>query len=195
MMLTPTRYAGQTVAVVLGGPSLHGYDFSRLAAHPVIAVNKAFLHLPHADMAVSIDNRFYESNIRAMHDKPLVMIDRVGWNCAPHVTRVPAIEGMPGAGPHCSLAGVSTGENSGFAATMLSLACGAALVFVLGLDLNPGGGWWHDGYPPGWGPTDAQLDVYRAWWEWAATFPSIRERIINCNPGSAVRGFERRGLP
>jgi len=181
-MLEPDRYIDQDVFVVLGGPSLVGYPWECLAERQVVAVNRAWEVLPHADLIVSLDNRYYESqrNLESFQQHPATKcwLDRVGWHYAEDVERVKVAEGLGLNGPKIDLRkGISHGENSGFAAMCLALACGARCVHLLGLDLISGGKWWHSGYRRGWGPTNATLAIYRAFWEWAAATPAIAERV------------------
>lgn len=199
-MINDRLFDRDEVAVVCGGPSLKDFDWSRLEGRSVIAVNRAWEVLPEADVIFSIDNRLYDriKGVPAFRTHPgrKVWLDRVGFQYERGVDRVRCVEGLPRLGPSCHLErGISHGENSGFAAMCLAIACGAERVYMLGLDMNDDGGWWHDGYPNGWGPDAAKMQIFRSYFEWAATFERIRDLVVNCNPESGVRGFSFGELP
>lgn len=183
-------WAGRTVYLIGGGPSLRGFDFARLAGRgPVVAINDAFRNLPFPAVAFSIDTHWLGQRrnelesypgevvlaLPAMWDKPLANAHHVKRVTATGVSAIPDM--------------LFTGENSGFAAMGMAIMRGAARIVMLGYDLTTPGH-WHAGY--GWRSRYGHADYPR----WVRNFDSLeaectrrRIEVFNCNGQSAIRCF------
>lgn len=168
---------GERCFVVGGGPSLRGFDWSRLDGERVIAVNRAYEVLPRA-IVCSMDLTFWR-----LKGKYIEMLNHCRQSPTGGVAPiVPAVhvrvggEKLPAAGPsqivpccvgdvpnpHLVAAwgsslegGLGCGGNSGFTAVNLADVLGARTIYLLGFDMRGEGegllglqAWWHDGYPP-----------------------------------------------
>jgi len=55
------EWAGEPCFIIGGGPSLKGFDFESLRGKGrVIAINRAYEHVPFADVHFFMDNRYYK---------------------------------------------------------------------------------------------------------------------------------------
>jgi hypothetical protein len=135
----------ETVYIVGGGPSLRGFDWNRLRGKKVIAINKAFLYMPFADVLYWTDDQFYQwfsDGIEAFHGlKVTCMRQRVGEN-------IIRLHGCSGYGINIEPGYINSGNNSGYGALNLAIKLGAKKIYLLGYDLHsePGSTHWHDGY-------------------------------------------------
>jgi hypothetical protein len=186
-------WKGKRAFVVGGGPSLRGFDFSRLRGERIIAVNRAFEFLPFAEILLSMDFRFF-SDVRLTKEFQAfrgrkIWIDTKGF---PY-KGVETLKSGPADGMTARFSeGIATGGNSGHAALNLALILGADLIYLLGFDFKHG----EDGrthFHPGYGYVDrpGKLDEYLARLEAAA--PAIRasgRSVINLSQDSALKGFE-----
>lgn len=185
----PRDWAGRSVILIGGGPSLRGFDFDRLRGRAiVVAINDAIRAAPWADVAFTIDRQWLarrrDELVRFSGEKIAAM--PLG---QPAVQGVKFVQRRRGGGLSDDPAVVHTGDNSGFAALGMALMRGAGNIALLGYDMDRPGH-WHDGYEwsSQYGPQN-----YPAW---AAGFSSLavaaRElgaRVLNCNPDSAIRCF------
>lgn len=159
-------WAGQECWIVGGGPSLRGFDFSRMDGHLVIAVNRAH-EFCRASVVLGMDRIFwagiYEGPVRAnlvfsdqqrdkLMNSPVAKLWVVSGNDEVHgggdIQRVPRVgrnERMSS-----SLAdGIVCGGNSGLAAINVACILGASKINLLGFDMRGADGkraHFHDGY-------------------------------------------------
>lgn len=193
------RFAGETVFVIGGGPSLAGFDFSRLAGRRVIAVNSAGYDAPWADILFFHDNSWFEEERnRALVDgwSGLVMtVSRHAKLAAPErVVRVEIADRQDfprGHGP------IKTGRSGGQTAVSLAVTLGAFRVVMLGFDMKDDGGVTHYHVDR---PLYTKEHAARTVGEYAATFlpawvgwneAAVKAgcRILNATPGSALAEF------
>lgn len=185
-------WAGRTVFLLGGGPSLRGFDFDRLKGRGVVvAINDAVLHAPWADAVFTIDTVWLQrrrGSLTEFEGERIAAVppdwDRSAWTGFTLLRRVQ----RPGLSR--GMDAIYTGDNSGFAALGLAIMRDAARIALLGYDLT-GPGHWHEGYE--WRSRYGHADYQR----WASYFPVLAEaarqrgvRVINCNPASGVRCFE-----
>lgn len=194
-------WAGRRCFIVGGGPSLKGFDFSRLRGDLTIAVNRAFESFP-ADIMYAMDGQLHDwltsgtlgpearakfegfAGLKAWLDMP----GTAKWPDVQFV-RLAGDEGVP-----VSLAdGIYHGSNSGYGALGLAIALGANPIYLLGYDMTGGGdgrqAWFHAGYPAP--QSDHAYKNFINHFE--NTAAAISERginVINLNPESALRCFE-----
>lgn len=201
-------WRGQRCFLIGGGPSLKGFDFERLRGERVIAINKAFLDAPFADVMFAMDSplfddiitgKFGENYRQAFQDFAGVKL----WLDLSGKTHIPGVYSVPAAGEigwtKSLRDGLFHGQNSGYGALNLAIVLGADPIYLLGYDMTKGPAGekhYHDGYPTGANPEALNifLNSFKAG---AAILPAGGPRIVNLNPGSALRCFEfgdREGL-
>ena len=146
-------FAGQTVFLLGGGPSLTPDDVARLRDRPTIAVNMAAALAPWADVLFFRDLDWF------LRNRPLVG----GWaGLAVTINRSAAIQGSAPGAPsvkrvatvHCAdfpaagSAAIRYGRSSGHLAVSLAIAMGARRVALLGYDCRfvDGRSHFHDQY-------------------------------------------------
>lgn len=123
-----------TIYCVGGGISLKAVDFRRLNRSRVIAINKAFLDLPHAEVVYFTDKRFYDwfchKNL-LKHSGRLVSVSAQMNDPRVEQWRLSGRTGIdltPG-----RLCG---GNNAGYAAINLAMHLGARRIILLGYDMT-----------------------------------------------------------
>lgn len=144
--ITPL-WKGETCFVIGGGPSLAGLDWNRLAGKRTIAINKAFLSYPNADVLYWTDNRFYswyKSEIDTFAGQKYTLRHNASHTQGIHLLNRGmrfGLETRPDTLAH--------GNNSGYAAINLAYHLGAKRIVLMGYDMANIGGksHYHDGYP------------------------------------------------
>lgn len=142
MPVIPRIFAGQTVAIVAGGPSLVGFDFSRLEGAPSIAINLAMDVMPFATVLWWTDALFYRrpgiSERILAHRAPYKATAHLGYGSQEpdpsihvyHFTGVDGFDDDPGRLRH--------GNNGGYAAMHLAAHLGARRLVLFGFDMRVG---------------------------------------------------------
>lgn len=193
-------WAGQRCFIVGGGPSLRGFDFSRLKGERVIAINKSFYDVPFADVVFGMDRPFLDwvmegkfgANFKVAFEafKGIKL-----WLDLSNYSYPPGVYSIPSAGEigwtKSLKEGLYHGQNSGYGAINLAIVLGANPIYLLGFDCSIsalGEKHYHDGYPSGSNP-DA-LNRFKRCFEAGAALLNGRPRIVNLNPNSALRCFE-----
>lgn len=191
------RFAGQTVFVVGGGPSLRGFDFERLRGRRVIATNAAGYDVPFADILLFHDNSWFEAN-RALVEGwagLAVTVSRHAKNALPERLARIAISNEPGfrvgRGP------VRSGRSSGQTAVALAIAMGAAQVILLGFDMRADAGvtHYHTDRPlytvehMQRAAADYASNFLPGWRGWNAAAQAAGCLVLNATPGSALLEF------
>jgi hypothetical protein len=177
-------WAGQTVVVIGGGPSLRGFDFSRLRGRHCLAINEAFVDAPWADVLFFRDPEWFARNSAALTRwAGLICTVSPGakreW---PDRLRLVAAGGkaMPRA------------RTSGQQAVSLAIMLAARRVVLIGFDWNYDGGNYHDRHPaPGLMYRGGLLEAWAGYRERAARAGC---EILNATPGSFIGDFARIGL-
>lgn len=193
------HFAGETVFVVGGGPSLGGFDFAHLAGRRVIAVNSAGYDAPWADILFFHDNSWFEEERnRALVEGwvgMVVTVSRHAKRAAPdRVMRVEIAErgDFPiGHGP------IRAGRSSGQTATSLAVTMGAETAVLLGFDMRDRDGVTHyHADRPLYTKQHAEKTAGEyaatflpAWAGWNAAAAMAGCRILNATPGSALTEF------
>lgn len=140
-------WEGETVYIIGGGPSLIGFDWTRLSGKRTIAVNKSILSYPNADAMYWTDSRVYGWN-KSEIDK----FKGPKYTIRHHVTYptdVKILRKSNKFGLEDSKDAICHGNNSGYAAINLAYLLGAKRIILLGYDMKNDGsrGHYHDGYP------------------------------------------------
>ena len=138
-------FLGDTIYIVGGGTSLKNFDFNLLRDKVVIAVNKAILHIPFAQVLYWSDTRFYE-----WHSKEVDEFKGIKVTCRAQPKRNDIINllNTGKTGLETMSYGLRDGGNSGYAAINLAYHLGAKRIVLLGFDMQTYGKdtHWHDGY-------------------------------------------------
>jgi hypothetical protein len=138
-------FLGDTIYIVGGGSSLKGFDFEKLKDKTVIAINKAFLHIPFAQVLYWSDTRFFE-----WYEKEIEKFKGIKVTCRPQPKRNDIINLLNTGknGLETMSYGIRDGGNSGYAAINLAYHLGAKTIILLGFDMYTVGKdtHWHDGY-------------------------------------------------
>jgi hypothetical protein len=143
----------QDVYIVAGGPSLRGFDFSRLNDVPVIAINRAYEVLPYARVLYWTDGKFFRDHKDALqlHAAPHKAAARdllYGYGTYEGHPWVNTYELTGFTGLERKSRGLRHGNNSGHAAINLAYNLGARRIGLLGYDMyiDQDRDHWHDGY-------------------------------------------------
>lgn len=197
--LGPPWWGDRPLYIVGGGPSLRGYDISKLRRRGrVLGVNRAPELVP-CDAFFTQDRRFahyWRSTICGWVADGIECIVALPENRAD--CRVPGAVNIlrGGEADIPSLGLIDHGKHSGYGALRVALLKGATDITLLGYDLTNDGRdkptHWHGGYPE-YEKGVARLRIYYD--RWARAFDRIASElpvgaiVRNANPGSAVRCF------
>lgn len=201
-VLRDGEWRGERCFIIGGGPSLAGFDFGRLKGKGrIIAINKAYLDAPFADVLFFMDGSPYtfyglvkrgslgtEALEKWNEFKGVkVYLNLVGRR----LEDVYSIRKAQGGGLSRSLRyGIYPGNNSGTAAVGLAICLGADPIYLLGIDCKFSGGraHYHSGYP--------RTMHERIFVSFIGNFNRLNSMIsgkginvINLNPDSGVRCF------
>lgn len=172
----PGLWAGRSVAILAGGPSLTPALADAARDLTRIVINDAWRLAPDADVLLAADLAWWKVYSEALSFPGLKL-------CCQSAR-------LPGA--YCwKPMGLGPG-NSALHAAYVARAAGAARILLLGVDLDD---WdlthWHGQHPGDLrNPTHNAFRVARAAWAAFAALPD-RPEVINCNPDSALDCFER----
>ncbi len=138
-------FKDKTIFIIGGGPSLLNFDFSVLKDKFVIAINKAFLTYPNADVLYWTDSRFYkwfETDINKFKGLKITNKPR------PAVNDIINLRDTGRDGLELKPDGIRHGNNSGYAAINVAIHLGAKNIILLGYDMESKGNktHFHDGY-------------------------------------------------
>jgi hypothetical protein len=150
-MIQGRIFAGKTVGIVAGGPSLKGVDWSQFRGFPHVAVNRALEVCPWAHILWWTDGKFYLDNK-----------DAIQRHAARYKATVPCQVYRPKYGQGLTfyqftgMRGLETkpgflrhGNNSGYTAINMVAQLGAARIVLFGYDMRfgaQGESHWHSGY-------------------------------------------------
>jgi len=172
------------VFVIGSGPSLKGFDFSRLDKYKTIAVNRAILYVK-PDLAVYVDRKLSKFFLDINPECPVITSNFAG---APKKHFQVKVDKRNIPSPNKN----SFTKLYGFCSS-LSVAVSAALVadakrvYILGLDLY---GNYFFNEP---GPTKRELDNQLKFFYPFKNYP-LSERVINLNPDSRVEVFKKQNI-
>jgi len=184
--------------IVGGGPSLRGFDFTRLEGLRCMAVNVAFKDVPWAEVAYVGDSRLLDL---LAEDKDWAVFAGSRYTRANKLAKTkklqPAtITGLTEirrwAGDKGNVVGLG---NAGLSALNLAEHLGWNPIFLLGFDCA---GYrkdgrmdnYHDRYPKMWAKpgTSMRLKFTRAF---AMVTDDIKAQVYNCNPASELECFPK----
>ena len=160
------RSDNNSVFIIGGGPSLQGFDFSKLVNKHTIAVNKSFLDVPNLEYFVTVDHSFLRKiDKKALQNNPStkVFVADLSYNYLRELdgrivdTRTNTIYRLGGFdmiiksrrkdGFGLSFDDFRTGKNSGYCALQLAIALCFKRIYLLGIDLcTQSNTHYHEGY-------------------------------------------------
>jgi len=200
-------WKGQRCFILAGGPSLRGFDWTRLFGERVIAINRALEFYPEADVCFSLDPNFYSWTTEGQFGehakrtyknyqgvKIQMKIDKTPFPA--EVQRVRAYPNQNGLSPAMRY-GLCAGGNSGAGALNLAICLGCSDIYLLGYDCKTDKGGMQKNFHSGY-PRKQKSNVYR---RFKATFNLLapeakkRARIINVNRDSGIKCFEFGDFP
>ena len=158
-VLPDGSWRGERCFIIGGGPSLKGFDFERLRGKGrIIAINRAFEHIPFADILFFMDWKYFYNEIKKARLGDAVIAK---WNAfggykaflnmvGRRADDVHHIRSLGPTGLSRSLrGGLYHGNNSGCGALNLAFCLGCNPIYLLGFDFKydaDGTSHWHDGY-------------------------------------------------
>jgi len=174
-----------------GGPSLAGFNFKLLNNKKVIAINKAILYYPKADVMYWTDTRVYnwfKKEIDEFSGLKYTIRNVSGPN-------INILRNTGKGGIEINAEGLRHGNNSGFAAINLAVHLGASRIVLLGYDMATTGKMthWHNGYNNVNRTkesiyTNNMLPYFQTLVE---PLQSLGIEIINANPNSEIKCFKK----
>ena len=149
--LCPSLWAGKRCFIVAGGPSLRGFDFTRLSGHRVIAINSSAFSVPDAPYMFFGDDRWGYENASRLTGFAGEIVTTSG-GCGIRNARImkkiappPAVMARPDS--------LSMRRTSLTAAINLAVHLGATSIVLLGADMQAApDGRTHHHAPHRWPP-------------------------------------------
>jgi len=205
-----TIFGGQDVFIIAGGPSLEGFDFSRLDDKKTIAINHSYEYLKKPDLLCFMDSKFYLALSRKGHKVQdfnfPVLAGPSAWSLFPNGTPPPNVTNINNTikdPKDNSATNLFTKRNSGGSSAALGISAalwaGARKIYLLGVDLYFKGrskhfyskdfeekGYWQED-PSEMIRLDRTLDTFKA-------FENFKDRIINLSLKSKVDTFTKKNI-
>lgn len=203
-MLEAGAWKDQPCFVILGGPSLKSLDWDLLKSRRnIIAVNRAFLDVPHADAFFTEDIRFIEHFADQLKDfkgeKMFHALEDVYEKKALEV--LPSVRIIRRVRPlgqkfwsKSFEDGLSYSSNSGVGAINIADILGADPIYLLGLDCIQTRQYenYHTDYPKEWDVPTSLLDSFASDFKyWVEPHLRNRKQVINLNTESGVDCWPR----
>lgn len=196
---TPTEFwKDQDVFIVGGGPSLKGFEFSRLQGKNVIGCNSAALLIEKiVDVLLFSDiDWYFQNKTRLSKFQKLLITQNEGLYCYSRQEEIiPNLKFMRREMDGLHKEALGFGGNTGCSAVNLALILGASRVFLLGIDCCGGIRNEHHffGDEERAHESEALYMKFREgfqaiWSDLPKVFPD--RKIYNCNPSSSMRFFE-----
>jgi len=205
-VLPDGAWQGKPCFIIGGGPSLKDFDFSKLKGYRTIGINLAFAKIT-PTISFSMDTRFlrwvmdgrYGSEVKTKFERMKtyrvwLLTYKASLPDYMYIVKVYRNykQGFK-AFPFSQAEGIGHGNNSGYAALNLACCLGANPIYLLGYDMrhNNGKTHWHQGHPVP--QKESTVKSFINYFNNAA--PIIKKRgirVINLNPKSALKCFEKK---
>lgn len=193
-------FAGRTVFILGGGPSLRLFHVEQLRGRAVVAVNSAVLACPWADVLCFQDHPWFEAHAAAVDSFEGLICTTAQRSKAARPERIHRLYQEIRADFPIGRPTIKHGRSSGHVAVSLAIAMAAARVVLIGFDCRvvtdeagQARSHFHDEAPPK--PEALYSDDFRpAWRGWAAAATRAGVEVLNCTPGSALEEFPRAEL-
>lgn len=190
-------WAGETAAILGGGPSLTAEQIAEAAAAGWrrVAVNDAYRLDPAADILYFCDRRWWQWHNRepAFRDHPGVKVTLENLD----IPQVKHLRNYGQTGLSEIRDGLRTGSNGAYQAVNLLAHLGVARIVLLGVDMKPaadGRTHWHGGHPLRTDPSVYRRTMLPKWQTLVAPLAARGIEVVNCSPDSALDAFPRRPL-
>lgn len=186
------HWPGETCFIVAGGPSLLRVEVDRLIGHPVIAVNRAHMLVPWAEILYFNDGWFWNHYRKDILKFPGQII--TPWRRAVH-PRVNIIEISGARGLDARPWALRSGGTSVHGAINVAAHRGVARIVLLGLDMKFDGDLkhWHAEHPVEAVPEQFP-PMMRAIRSTRGPLKDLGIRCYNATEGSALDAFPYRPL-
>lgn len=195
-MPPPSIFAGETCFILAGGPSLRGFDFTRLRGRKVIAINSSMTPameagLDEGGVLYFRDTDWFEKRQEGVSRwrGPIITRSPRAVLALPHKVKLIGAEFRPGF-PKPGSAVIRRGRSSGHDAVSLAIVLGAATVVLLGYDMREveGRTHHHDEYRQASPSVYSELFLpsFKGWNEDAL---KAGVTVLNATPGSALTEF------
>lgn len=181
------------IFIVAGGPSLKGFDWSRLINKDVLAINRSYEVLPNAKYIYFADHDFFARHDTGMLAHRGQIITGYAANlCKKRISSPHVIEyTLTGAnGLDTQPMSIRHGRNGGYAAINVALHLGYKKIYLLGYDMGRSEGvtHWHDGHP--------RIDPESIYETMLGHYATLAEplknngiKVYNTNPNSRLKVF------
>jgi hypothetical protein len=184
----PRLWPGETIVCIAGGPSLTQVDVDHCRGRArVIAVNDAYRLAPWADVFYACDAAWWQ-----VHGKKVMPLRGLKLTHSADATLnwdLKRVAGRALSGLSLDPAYIHLGNNGGYQALNLAVLFGAALVPLLGYDMQ-GRHWFGDHPKACRSPMN-----FQKWLKYFATVPPDLERagvrVVNCSRETALECFPR----
>lgn len=194
MWSVPREWIGETALVVAGGPSLRGFDFTRLSGRRVIAVNDSCYSVPNADYLVFTDYRWWKKHarrVRAEFRGQVVTLTPV----RPDFENLLVLERQRSGGVSANPARLAWLHTTLTSACNLAGLLGASRAGLLGADgsdASDGVSWHHAPHPSKWGRNPRRYRHHAsALRELAGPLAALGCTTYNLNPASTYDAFPK----
>jgi len=194
----PPWWDDRPVAIVGNGPSLKGFDYSRLDGMHVIAVKGAMFNTPRADCGFGLDIPRYLEWQGMFNRVPFLIywaVPKIKFaGPGPHAGQIRFLRRLDSPALSQDPSSIYSGGSSGFGALNLAHLKRAKRIVLLGLEYNADAAGHADtrAYI-----MDRTQDAGR-WKEWARNFGSLKRpldlagvSVINAAPASRITAFEK----
>lgn len=187
----PNIYKNETIYIIGGGPSLKDFDFSKLNGKITIAINKAILHFPNANVAYWTDTRVYDWYNKQIDNFKGLKITNKPNPCKEGIINV---LNTGKTGLELNSNGIRHGNNSGYAAINVAYHLGAKRIILLGYDMgnSKNSTHWHDGYNlPKSNPNLYQISMLPNFDTLTEPLEKAGVEVLNANLESNLKCFKK----
>jgi len=189
--ITPL-WAGETVYIIGGGPSLKGFKWNLLSNKKTIAINKAIKYYNNPTALYWTDSRVFR-----WFRKEIMSYSGLKYTITPnkdHNESIKLLKRGSKNGLSKQKNEVAHGGNSGYAAINLAIHLGAKRIILLGYDMGNVGkeSHFHDGYPV----NTTSATIYKD--QFIPAFDLLKRdlngsgiEILNASPSSNLNAFKK----
>lgn len=196
--ITDGMWKGRRAFVLGGGPSVGAFDLSRLRGELTLGLNMGFLADPTVNLVCDLRlvqqlmsdprwQRYGGTKLWLNSEQP-----NDPWRPDGTTILYEAVQGGRSFWSRSLRHGVFRGMSAGVSGLNLAEILGADPIYLVGFDMRGSGGKtanWHGEYASAWIQEDAVYRKNIAEFKTIAGAHAIRSRVVNLNPGSALKCF------
>ena len=188
----PKLFPNETIYIIGGGPSLKNFDFRTLTGRKTIAINKAVIYHPTADVLYWTDGRFYtwfKHEVDSYKGLKFALKPGSQYTADIQILRKGKPDGIE-EDPQT----LAHGFNSGHAAINLAYHLGAKRIILLGFDMDNDGEntHFHNGYPTRAAGNKMYQDKFLPGFKQLSSQIKHKElEILNASPYSKLTVFPK----